>query len=305
MTINMSNTSTLKAIAMAFAATAVVSCGKSEKEYDATGVFETTEVTVSAEQNGTLLSMNINEGDRVEANSEAALTDTVQLYLKARQVGATRLVYAAQRPDVQKQVAATRQQLAKAREECNRYAALVSDGAANRKALEDAQSQLKVLQRQLEAQTSALGTQQSGLNAQMGTADVQKLQVADQLRKCHIKAPITGTVLEKYMERGEYAIAGKPLFKIADTDNMFLRAYITTKQLQQVKLGQSVTVFADYGDGNRKEYKGRVTWISAKSEFTPKTILTDDERADLVYAIKIAVKNDGGIKIGMYGEVKL
>lgn len=305
MTINMSNTSTLKAIAMAFAATAVVSCGKSEKEYDATGVFETTEVTVSAEQNGTLLRMNINEGDRMEADSEVALTDTVQLYLKARQVGATRLVYAAQRPDVQKQVAATRQQLAKAREECSRYAALVGDGAANRKALEDAQSQVKVLQRQLEAQTSALGTQQSSLNAQMGTANVQKLQVADQLRKCHIKAPITGTVLEKYMERGEYAIAGKPLFKLADTDNMFLRAYITTRQLQQVKLGQSVTVLADYGDGNRKEYKGRVTWISAKSEFTPKTILTDDERADLVYAIKIAVKNDGGIKIGMYGEVKL
>jgi HlyD family secretion protein len=138
----------------------------------------------------------------------------------------------------------------------------------------------------------------------MGTTNVEQLQVADQLRKCHILAPITGTVLEKYTEPGEFATVGKPLFKMADTDNMFLRAYLTTAQLRRVKLGQRVTVFADYGSGDRKSYAGTVTWISAKSEFTPKTILTDDERADLVYAVKIRVKNDGYVKIGMYGEVK-
>lgn len=282
----------------------IVSCGGEEKEYDATGTFEATEVTVSAEQNGKLLQFDANEGDRIEEGRQVALIDTVQLYLKARQIGATRLVYASQKPDAAKQVAATKQQLAKAREEYERFAALVRDGAANRKSLDDAKSQVEVLQRQLEAQLSSLSTSTNSLEAQMGTADIQKLQVADQLRKCHITAPITGIVLEKYAERGEFAAVGKPLFKMANTGNMFLRAYITSSQLRTVKIGQQVKVFADYGNKERKEYQGRVTWISSKSEFTPKTILTDDERADLVYAVKIAVKNDGYIKIGMYGEAK-
>jgi HlyD family secretion protein len=219
-------------------------------------------------------------------------------------VGATRLVYASQRPETGKQIAVIRQQLAKAQEEQARYASLVKDGAANRKLLDDARSQVLVLQRQLAAQLSSLNSSTNSLNAQMGTTNVEQLQVADQLRKCHILAPITGTVLEKYTEPGEFATVGKPLFKMADTDNMFLRAYLTTAQLRRVKLGQRVTVFADYGSGDRKSYAGTVTWISAKSEFTPKTILTDDERADLVYAVKIRVKNDGYVKIGMYGEVK-
>ena len=283
----------------------LASCGGNEKEYDATGTFEATEVTVSAEQNGRILTFDINEGDRVSIGQEVALIDTTQLFLKARQVGATKMVYASQRPDISKQLAAVQQQLTKARQEQQRFAGLVKDGAANRKLLEDAESQVKVLERQLEALLSSLNTSTSSLNAQMGTADVQRLQVADELRKCHVAAPITGTVLDKYMERGEFATVGKPLFKLADTDNMYLRAYVTTAQLKQVKTGVTVKVYADYGNGERKEYDGKVTWISQKSEFTPKTILTDDERADLVYAVKIAVKNDGYIKIGMYGEVKL
>lgn len=280
-------------------------CGNSEKEYDATGTFEATEITVSAEQNGKLLQFGINEGDKVEAGKQVGLIDTVQLYLKAQQIGATKMVYAAQRPETQKQIAATREQLAKARQEYNRFSGLVKEGAANTKQLDDAKSQVAVLERQLEAQISSLGTSTNSLNAQMSTADVQKLQVVDQLQKCHILSPITGTILEKYTEPGEFAAVGKPLFKIADTDNMYMRAYVTTAQLKSVKIGQQVKVYADYGNGERKEYNGKVTWISSKSEFTPKTILTDDERADLVYAVKIAVKNDGYIKIGMYGEVKL
>ncbi len=287
------------------AALALASCGSSDKEYDATGTFEATEVTVSAEQNGTLLSFNLNDGDTIAAGRQVGLIDTVQLYLKARQIGATKLVYASQRPDTQAQVAATRQQLKKAREEMNRFAALVKDGAANRKTLDDARSQVQVLERQLEAQLSQLGTSTNSLNAQMSTTDVQKLQVADQLRKCHISSPISGTVLEKYVEQGEFAAVGKPLFKVADMRNVYLRAYVTSLQLKNVKIGQQVKVFADYGDGEKREYTGRVTWISSKSEFTPKTILTDDERADLVYAVKIAVKNDGYIKIGMYGGLSL
>jgi HlyD family secretion protein len=283
----------------------LAACTGNDKEYDATGTFEATEVTVSAEQNGRLLAFDINEGDRVTTGQQVALIDTTQLYLKARQVGATKLVYASQRPDQSKQIAAVQQQLIKARQEQQRFAGLVKDGAANRKMLEDAESQVKVLERQLAALQSSLTTSTNSLNAQMGTADVQRLQVADELRKCHVSAPITGTVLDKYMERGEFAAIGKPLFKMADTDNMYLRAYVTTAQLKIIKIGQAVKVLADYGNGERKEYAGKVTWISAKSEFTPKTILTDDERADLVYAVKIAVKNDGYIKIGMYGEVKL
>ncbi len=286
------------------AALGIASCGGEKKEYDATGTFEATEVTVSAEQNGKLLQFCANEGDRIEEGRQVGLIDTVQLYLKARQIGATKLVYASQKPDAAKQAAATRQQLAKAREEYDRFAALVRDGAANRKSLDDARSQVEVLRRQLDAQLSALSTSTSSLEAQMGTADIQKLQVADQLRKCRVTTPITGTVLEKYAEKGEFATVGKPLFKMADTGNMFLRAYITSSQLRTVRIGQPVKVFADYGGKERKEYQGRVTWISSKSEFTPKTILTDDERADLVYAVKIAVKNDGYIKIGMYGEAK-
>ena len=286
------------------ATTGLASCGDKKGTYDATGTFEATEVTVAAEQNGKLLSLDINEGDRVSAGKQVALTDTVQLYMKARQIGATRLVYASQRPDTGKQVAATRQQLAKAREEYNRFATLVKEGAANRKALDDARSQVQVLQRQLEAQLSALGTSTNSLNAQMGTTDVERLLVADQLKKCHVVSPISGTVIEKYMEQGEFATVGRPICKVADLDHMFLRAYITSAQLRQVRIGQQVKVFADYGNGQRKEYPGRVTWISPKSEFTPKTILTDDERADLVYAVKIAVRNDGYVKIGMYGEAK-
>ena len=280
-------------------------CATDDKEFDATGTFEATEVTVSAEQTGRLLRFTAEEGRQVEAGSLLGLVDTVQLYLRARQIGATRLVYATQRPDIHKQIAATRQQIAKARQDVERFTQLVGDGAANRKQLDDATHQLAFLQRQLEAQTATLQNSANSLSAQMNTADVEKLQVADQLAKCRIHTPIGGTILETYVEPGEFVTTGKPLFTVADIDRMYLRAYLTSNQLRNVKLGQHVNVLSDYGDGQRKSYPGTVTWISSKSEFTPKTILTDDERANLVYAVKIAVRNDGHLKIGMYGEVKL
>ena len=283
----------------------MAACGGNEKEYDATGTFEAIETTVFAEQNGTLLTFSVNEGDNIEANLEVGLIDTTQTWLKIQQLDATKKVYQSQKPDMERQIAATRQQLAKARLDEQRYRELVADGAAPSKMLDDAASQVKVLQRQLDAQISAFNTQISTLNSQITSTDVQKDQLFDQLSKCHIVTPTKGTVLEKYVERGEFVSTGKPLFKIADTENMHLRAYVTSAQLQHIKLGQQVKVFADYGDNQRKEYEGTISWISSRSEFTPKTILTDDERADLVYAVKVAVKNDGFIKIGMYGEVKL
>ena len=279
-------------------------CGGSGQEYDATGTFEATETTVSAEQSGRLLTFCLEEGDLIEQGVEVGLIDTTQLWLKIQQLQATKTVYQSQKPDMEKQIAATRQQLAKARQEQQRYQELVSDGAAPGKMLDDATNQVEVLQRQLDAQLSTLSTQLSTLDSQQSTVDVQVRQLADQLRKCHITAPLKGTVLEKYAEPGEFVTVGKPLFKIADTEQVFIRSYVTSAQLQHVKTGQTAKVFADYGDGQRKEYDGRVSWISSRSEFTPKTILTDDERADQVYAVKIAVKNDGYIKIGMYGEVK-
>ena len=286
-------------------AAAFASCGDTSGDYDATGTFESTEITVAAEQNGKLMFLDIEEGDTVEIGSEVGLIDTLQLFLKLRQISATRQVYESQIPEIGKQVAATKEQLAKARTEYNRYSGLVGEGAANKKLLDDAQSQVKVLEKQLAALQSDLDISVKSLKAQMETADAEMSIVDDQLRKCRIKSPISGTILEKYMEAGEYASIGKPLFKVADIGNMYLRAYITTSQLANVAIGQSVAVYADYGDGERKQYEGKVAWISSKSEFTPKTILTDDERADLVYAVKISVKNDGFIKIGMYGEVKL
>ena len=292
-----------KTMLTAAAAILLAACGNNEKEYDATGTFEATETTVSAEQSGTLMRFDVSEGDEIAAGKEVGLVDTTQLWLKIQQMGATKAVYQSQKPDMEKQIAATRQQLAKAKTEQQRYEELVKDGAAPRKMLDDATSQVAVLQKQLDAQVSTLNTQLSTLNSQLSTVDVQVSQLRNQLEKCHIVTPIAGTVLEKYVEEGEFVATGKPLFKMADVQQMFIRAYITSAQLQSIKIGQQAKVFADYGDGQRKEYEGKVTWISSRSEFTPKTILTDDERADLVYALKVAVKNDGYIKIGMYGEV--
>ena len=283
----------------------MAACGGNEKAYDATGTFEATETTVYAEQSGALLTFSVNEGDHIEAGKEVGLIDTTQTWLKIRQLDATKEVYQSQKPDMERQIAATRQQLSKAQQDEQRYRELVADGAAPSKMLDDASSQVKVLQKQLDAQISSLSTSTRSLDKQTVAANVQIEQLRDMLRKCHIVAPTKGTVLEKYVERGEFVAVGKPLFKIADTEQMFMRAYVTSAQLQNIRIGQHVKVFADYGDGQKKAYDGTVSWISSRSEFTPKTILTDDERADLVYAVKVAIKSDGYVKIGMYGEVVL
>ena len=293
-----------KIIAMAGVALVLNACGRKERQYDATGVFEATETTVYAEQTGALLTFNVEEGDTVGRNREVGLIDTTQLWLKMKQAEAMKSVYQSQKPEQEKQIAVTRQQLAKAKQDQQRYKELVADGAAPGKMLDDANSQVEVLQRQLDAQLSSLRVNTNALDKQMDATDVQAEQLRDQIRKCHILVPAKGTVIEKYVERGEFVSAGKPLFKMADTENMFIRAYVTSAQLENIKTGQKATVFADYGNGWKKEYEGRVTWISSRSEFTPKTILTDDERADLVYAVKVAIKGDGYVKMGMYGEVR-
>lgn len=279
-------------------------CGNGTPKYDATGTFETTEVLVSAEASGKLLYFNIEEGTVLKAGQEVGVVDTVQLYLKKLQLEANIKSVEEQRPDILKQVAATKEQITAAERERNRVANLLKVGAANQKQLDDADDQLEVLRKQLVAQNSTLSNSHQSLTWQSSSVGIQVAQVEDQLKKCYITSPITGTVLAKYAEAGELTAVGTPLFKIADTQQMYLRAYITSEQLSQVKLGQKVTVFSDYGTDEHKQYPGVVTWISDTSEFTPKTILTKNERANLVYAVKIAVKNEGYLKIGMYGGVE-
>ena len=279
-------------------------CGNGAPKYDATGTFETTEVLVSAEASGRLLYFDIEEGMLLKAGEEVGVVDTVQLYLKKLQLEASLKSVEEQRPDILKQVAATKEQISAAQRERNRVANLLKVGAANQKQLDDAEDQLEVLRKQLVAQNSTFSNSHQSLTWQSSSVGIQVAQVEDQLKKCHITSPITGTVLAKYAEAGELTAMGTPLFKVADTEQMYLRAYITSEQLSQVKLGQKVTVFSDYGTDEHKQYPGVVTWISDTSEFTPKTILTKNERANLVYAVKIAVHNDGLLKIGMYGGVE-
>lgn len=278
-------------------------CSSGTPEYDATGTFEATEVIVSAEVSGKILGLDVEEGTTLKAGQEVGIIDTVQLYLKKLQLEASAKSVEGQRPDILKQVAATKEQILQAQRERDRVANLLRVGAANQKQLDDAESLLKVLRKQLTAQNSTLRNSDQSLTWQSSSVGIQVAQIEDQLKKCHIISPLTGTVLAKYAEAGELAAPGTPLFKIADMEQIYLRAYITSEQLSEVQLGQKVTVYSDYGNDVRKEYPGIVIWISDSSEFTPKTILTKDERANLIYAIKVAVKNDGMLKIGMYGGV--
>lgn len=283
----------------------LVACSSGTPEYDATGTFEATDVVVSAEASGKILGLDVEEGTVLKAGQEAGIIDTVQLYLKKLQLEAGVKSVEGQRPDILKQVAATKEQIVQAQRERDRVANLLRVGAANQKQLDDAESLLKVLRKQLAAQNSTLQNSDQSLTWQSSSVGIQVVQVEDQLKKCHIVAPLTGTVLAKYAEAGELAAPGTPLFKMADMEQIYLRAYVTSEQLSEVKLGRKVTVYADYGKDVRTAYPGVVTWISDSSEFTPKTILTKDERANLVYAVKVAVKNDGMLKIGMYGGVDL
>lgn len=283
----------------------LVACSSGTPEYDATGTFEATDVVVSAEASGKILCLDVEEGTVLKAGQEAGIIDTVQLYLKKLQLEAGVKSVEGQRPDILKQVAATKEQIVQAQRERDRVANLLRVGAANQKQLDDAESLLKVLRKQLAAQNSTLQNSDQSLTWQSSSVGIQVAQVEDQLKKCHIVAPLTGTVLAKYAEAGELAAPGTPLFKMADMEQIYLRAYVTSEQLSEVKLGRKVTVYADYGKDVRTAYPGVVTWISDSSEFTPKTILTKDERANLVYAVKVAVKNDGMLKIGMYGGVDL
>lgn len=287
---------------IATALLSLAACNRGNGDFDATGTFEATEILVSSEANGKIMELNIEEGDRLDAGALIGYVDSTQLYLKKMQLSAGLRSVDIRKPDIRKQIAALEQQIATARTEQQRMENLVKAKAGNQKQVDDIVNNIKYLQKQLDAQYSTLNKTTGGADAEAEGILYQIMQLDDQLQKSRIVNPQAGIVLVKYAEPGEVTAAGKPLYKIADTDLLYLRAYITADQLSTLKQGQTVRVFADYGEDDRREYPGTITWISDKSEFTPKGIQTKDERANLVYAIKIAVKNDGYLKIGQYGE---
>ena len=280
-------------------------CHGEDGEYDATGVFETTEVIVSAQGTGEIMRFDIDEGKTVDAEVELGYIDTVQLSLKKQELLANLEATDSRRYDVARQIASLREEIATQKREQQRYQNLVQAKAANQKQLDDINARLATLEKQLAAQTETLENGNRTVSGQVRMLEAQLAQVEDQIGKCRISSPINGTILSKYAEAGELASQGRALFKVGDIVNMYLRAYITADQLTELKIGQSVRVFADEGECGRREYAGTVSWISDKAEFTPKTIQTRDERANLVYAVKIQIQNDGFVKRGMYGEIKI
>ena len=274
-------------------------------EYDAQGTFEATEVTLSAESNGKILHFDVNEGDIVQSGVVIGAIDSIQIFQQRKQLIAQQAALLNSRPDKEKQVAAIKQQIATANRELQRVESLLGDGAATSKQRDDIKAQINLLQDQLSATLSTLDKNTSSINNNATALEAQIAALDDMLSKCRIISPINGTVLVKYAQEGELATIGKPLMKVADLSQIYLRAYFTSDQLAHLNLGNEVTVTADFGADQRYDYKGKVVWISNESEFTPKTIQTKDTRANLVYAVKIAVKNDGRLKVGLAGEVKL
>ena len=281
----------MKRIVYIVAAMLAVSCG-TEAEFDAQGTFEATEVVISSEAAGRILSFDIEEGMEIDAGEPLAVIDSVQLHLQRSQLEAQLSALLNSRPDVQTQVASLREQIATLKVEQRRIENMLSDGAATEKQKDDIDAQIRILESQLSATLSTLNTNTSTINSNAEAIRVQISALDDRIAKCRALSPISGTVLVKYAQEGELATVGRPLVKIANLNNIYLRAYFTS-------------VTADFGGEERYDYVGRVAWISADSECTPKTIQTKDSRANLVYAVKIAVENDGRLKIGLAGEVKL
>jgi HlyD family secretion protein len=281
------------------------SCGGNKNKPDASGTFETTETIIPAEATGVIKMFDVTEGQALKAGQTVGYVDTVQLYLKKKQLQAQIKTTLSQKPDIAKQLASLETQQKAAEKEQTRISNLLKSDAATPKQMDDANTLVESVKKQIEALYSSLSIQSNNISQQVNPLLVQIEQVNDQLAKCKIINSVNGTVLTKYAEANEMASAGKPLYKIADLSTLVLRAYVTGDQFSALKLNQQVTVLVDSADGEYKEYPGTIEWISNKAEFTPKTIQTKDERANLVYAVKIRVENDGLLKIGMYADVKL
>jgi HlyD family secretion protein len=279
-------------------------CKNSENKYDASGTFEAVETIVSAEASGMIRELNVEEGQTLKKGQVVGYIDSVQLYLRKKQLLAQVKAVLSKSPNIPAQVAALEEQLKQAEKEKQRVANLLKAEAATQKQYDDVSTQIAVLSRQIEATRSSLGISSNGISEETMPLQVQVEQINDQLLKCRISNPSDGTVLVKYAEKNEVTAPGKPIYKLADLTTIILRAYVTGNELVRIKTGQQVKVLVAGENDQYKEYPGSIQWISDKAEFTPKTIQTKEERANLVYAVKIKVKNDGFLKIGMYADIK-
>lgn len=279
-------------------------CGNDNGKYDASGTFEAEEIIVSSEAMGKLVQFNVEEGAQLKQNQLVGVIDTLQLFLKKKQLEASIKAILSKQPDVAAQLAAIQEQIKTVEAEKERIENLVKSNAAATKQLDDISAQLEVLNKQYSAAKSSLMITKQGLQSETFPLQIQIEQINDQLNKSKILNPVEGTVLTRYAKQNEVTASGKALYKLADLSTMTLRAYASGDQLGQIKLGQKVKVYVDKEEGEQKELSGEIYWVSSKAEFTPKTIQTKDERANLVYAIKVKVINDGYLKIGMYGEIK-
>jgi HlyD family secretion protein len=291
-------------IALILIATLLFACSTGEGDFDATGTFESEEIIVSSEAMGKLVLFQVDEGLKLKQQQIVGVVDTTQLHLKKKQLQATIKAVLSKQPDIETQLASLQKQIETAKTEQIRIENLVKSNAATTKQLDDINSQFEVLRKQYNATKSSLIITKQGIQSETLPLIAQVEQIQDQINKSIIKNPINGTVLTRYAKLDEITSNGKALYKIADLSGMTLRAYVDGDQLGQIKLGQKVKVYIDKGEGDQKEMSGEIYWVSSKAEFTPKTIQTKDERANLVYAIKVKVMNDGYLKIGMYGEVK-
>lgn len=294
----------MKPLSLLFFALLLITACHKKDVFDASGAFEAEETVVSAEANGILLSFSIEEGQTLRKGQKIGYVDTLQLYLKKKQLESQIRSTLSQKPNIPVQIATLQSQVKTAEREKQRMENLVKADAATTKQLDDISAQVDLLKKQLQAQQSVLGNTSESITQQTLPLQVQIKQIEDQITRARIINPLNGTVLTKYARENELVNTGKPLYKIADLSTLILRAYVSGNQLSQIKINQKVKVLVDSGKDNYKTQEGTITWISDKAEFTPKTIQTKDERANLVYAVKIKVSNDGSLKIGMYGEVQ-
>ena len=258
----------------------LVSCSK-KTNYDAQGSFEATEIIVSSEATGKILNFDITEGDIIKADSTVGVIDSLQLHLQRKQLSAQLSALLSSRPDKEKQVASLREQITTQKREFQRIENMLREGAATQKQYDDIKAQITILENQLSATLSTLDNNTASINDNAVALEAQIAALDDRIAKCYISSAVNGTVLSKYAEAGELAAIGKPLMKVADLENIYLRAYFTSDQLSKVNLGNEVTVTADFGGDERYDYLGRVAWISSESEFTPKNIQTKDSRANI------------------------
>jgi len=303
----------------AIASLLIIGCNRGESEFDASGTFEADETIVSSEMPGKILSFNVEEGMQIPKDSIVGSVDATNIDLQQQQVEASINALnektANANPQIellQNQLAVQQSQLDNLLHERTRIENLLKSDAATPKQLDDINSQIDVVkksmavtQQQINVKKNDIATQNRSILSEAEPLRKRVAQLEDQQQRANIVNPVSGTVITKYAEAGEITSSGKALYKIADLSELNLRAYVTGVQLPTIKLGQQVKVMIDQGEKKYKEYTGNIIWISDKAEFTPKTIQTKEERANLVYAIKVKVKNDGFLKIGMYGEVDL